>query len=162
MENWIFLIISLIIMIAGLIGTVLPLLPGIPLIYVGYVIYGFASHWQYYGLTAMIVWGAITLLIIWLDYYAGPLGAKKFGASSAGVWGSIIGGILGIVFLGLIGIIAGPFLGAVIGELLAGRNQRQALRSGWGTFVGFIGGSLFKIIVGLTMIGSFLWWVILK
>jgi uncharacterized protein YqgC (DUF456 family) len=41
--------------------------------------------------------------------------------------------------------------------LLSGNTQRSALRSGWGTFIGFLAGSLFKLVVGCVMIGSFLW-----
>jgi uncharacterized protein len=160
MSHFLFLVLSLLIMIVGLAGTLLPVVPGIPLIYFGYVIYGLASHWTDYGQNAMIFWGIVTILMVALDYYAGALGAKKYGASAAGIWGSIIGGILGVVFLSFIGLLIGPFLGAVAGELLAGKSRSEAWRSGWGAFVGFLAGSLVKIVVGISMIGTFLWWVI--
>jgi uncharacterized protein YqgC (DUF456 family) len=98
--------------------------------------------------------------MVFLDYYAGAIGARRYGASAPGVWGSVIGGILGIIFLGPIGILVGPFVGAVTGELLSGKTRRSALRSGWGAFIGFLAGSLFKLIVGCVMIGSFLWKII--
>ena len=40
---------SILTMAVGLAGTVLPILPGIPLIYLGYIIYGIATSWQNYG-----------------------------------------------------------------------------------------------------------------
>lgn len=156
----IFLItLSILTMAVGLAGTVIPMLPGIPLIYLGYIIYGIATSWQNYGQNAMIFWGVITVLTVLLDYYAGALGAKKYGASKAGVWGAIIGGILGIIFLGFIGIIVGPILGALAAELLAGKTLKEALKSGWGSFIGFLAGSLFKVIIGFIMIGTFIWWI---
>jgi uncharacterized protein YqgC (DUF456 family) len=154
------LIITLILIFIGLVGTLVPMLPGIPLIYVSFFVYGIASGWKNYGANAMIFWGIVTGFMIFLDYYAGALGAKKYGASMAGIWGSIIGGILGVIFLGFIGIILGPLLGAVIGELLSGKTQRDAWKSGWGTLIGFLAGSLFKLIVGFIMAGTFLWWLI--
>lgn len=160
MSETLFLILSLLVMIIGMAGTIIPFLPGIPLIYLGYIIFGLGTHWQHYGSPAMIFWGLITALTVFLDYYAGALGAKKFGASRAGIWGSIIGGVLGIIFLGFIGLVAGPFLGAVAGELMAGKSRNNAWKAGWGTFIGFLAGGLFKIIIGIIMIGMFLWWLI--
>ncbi len=153
-------ILAFFIMLVGLIGTIVPMIPGIPLIYLGFLIYGLFNHWIDYGAGAMAFWGVLTILSVVLDYYAGAIGAKKYGASRAGIWGAIIGGVLGILFLGFIGILAGPFIGAVTGELLVGRSGNSALRSGWGTLIGFLAGSLFKIILALAMIGSFLWWVV--
>jgi uncharacterized protein YqgC (DUF456 family) len=48
-------------------------------------------------------------------------------------------------------------LGAFCGELLSGKPHSSALRSSWGTLVGFLAGSLLKVIVGFSMIGSFIW-----
>jgi uncharacterized protein YqgC (DUF456 family) len=160
MTHALLIIATVIVMIVGLAGTILPMLPGIPLIYLGLIIYGVSTGWQAYSVNFMFFWGVVTILMVLLDYYAGAIGARKYGASSAGVWGSILGGILGIIFLGFIGIIVGPFLGAFVGELLSGKSRAHALRAGWGTFIGFVAGSLFKIVVGCIMIGNFIWKII--
>jgi uncharacterized protein YqgC (DUF456 family) len=160
MSVTILIILTILLMLFGLAGTILPFLPGIPLIYLGYIVFGLASHWDYYGLPAMVFWGIITLITVFLDYYASALGAKKLGASNYGIWGSILGGILGIIFLGFPGLIIGPFLGAVVAELLIGKTKKEAWKSGWGTFMGFLAGSLFKVVLGVVMISSFLWLVL--
>lgn len=154
------LIVTLLMMLAGLAGTVLPMIPGVLLIYAGYALYGLGTGWRDYGLGVMIFWGVVTLLMQLLDYYAGALGAKKFGASKKGIWGSIIGGVVGLLFLNIIGLVIGTFLGAVVGELLSGRTPGDAARSGWGAFLGFIAGSLFKLTTAIIMIGVFLWLII--
>jgi hypothetical protein len=159
MNRVILIIIVSSLMTAGLLGTFLPLLPGLPLIYLAFVVYGFFTSWVDFGINFMLVWGIVTLLLIFLDYYIGAMGAKKYGASPAGVWGAIIGGVLGIIFLGFLGIIAGPFLGAFIGEVLAGKTHASALRASWGTLVGYLAGTMFKVIIGIIMIGSFIWQV---
>ncbi len=154
------LIITLLMMLAGLAGTVLPMIPGILLIYAGYAVYGLATGWRDYGWGVMAFWGVITLLMQLLDYYAGALGAKKFGASGKGIWGSIIGGFAGLIIFNVLGLVIGTFLGAAIGELLGGRTAGEAARSGWGAFLGFVAGSLFKLTMAIIMIGVFLWLII--
>jgi uncharacterized protein YqgC (DUF456 family) len=154
------IIITVLIMLVGLVGTFIPFLPGIPLIYGCYIFYGLGTGWKAYGAGAIIAWTIVTAATMLLDFYAGSLGAKRYGASKAGMWGSILGGIIGTVAVGFPGLIIGPFVGAVAGELMAGRSHPEALRSGWGTIIGFLGGSLLKIAVGVVMIGTFLWWVV--
>jgi uncharacterized protein YqgC (DUF456 family) len=158
--NVFWIIITLLVMTAGLLGTVIPVLPGIPLIYASFLFYGVVSGWKFYGAGAMIVWGIITVMLIFLDFYTGSIGAQKYGGSKFGIWGAFIGGILGVIFFNFPGLIAGPFVGAVAGELIAGRTREEAFKSGWGTLVGFLAGGLFKIAVGIIMIGTFLWWVL--
>ncbi|MDE6183706.1 MAG: DUF456 domain-containing protein, partial [Rikenellaceae bacterium] len=54
--------------------------------------------------------------------------------------------IAGLFFLPW-GIIAGPFIGAVGGELLGGKNTGQALKSGFGSLMGFLFGTVAKCAV---------------
>jgi hypothetical protein len=152
--------ITLLIMAIGLVGTVLPVIPGILLIYAGYLLYGFATGWQAYGLAAIVGWSVVTALVLLLDVFAGAIGAKRYGATRFGTWGSLVGGLIGALAAGFPGLILGPFVGATAGELLRGRSHREALRSGWGTFIGIMVGSVIKIAIGVVMVGTFIWWVI--
>ncbi len=159
MEHF-FLAVALLFMIGGTLETLLPMIPGIPLVYLGYLIYGFASGWREYGLQTMLWLGLFTILIQVLDFYAGSLGAKRFGASKRGVWGSIIGALLGLIFFSLPGLVVGTFAGALFGEILEGRSLGEGVRSGWGAFLGLLAGSLFRIAAAVAMLGMFLWMVI--
>jgi hypothetical protein len=66
------------------------------------------------------------------------------------MWGSTIGLIAGLWF-GPLGIIIGPFVGAFVGEILANQDSATALRSAWGSFAGFLVGTLLKLIVCFVM-----------
>ena len=45
------------------------------------------------------------------------------------------------------GIIFGPFIGAIAGELLGGRDLPHAIKAGIGSLIGFLLGTLLKVIV---------------
>ena len=158
--NQFYFAITLVIMLVGLVGTVLPVLPGIPIIYLGYIVYGLLTSWSEYGLGTMILWGIVTLVTVFVEYYGSLVGARRSGSSILGIWGSFIGAILGMLIFNLPGLIIGTFLGAISGELMAGRPAAEALRSGRGALIGFLAGSLFKVVVGLVMIGTFIWQVL--
>jgi uncharacterized protein YqgC (DUF456 family) len=69
---------------------------------------------------------------------ASAIGAKKFGASRAGLFGAVAGGILGLIFFSLPGLILGIFLGALALELLVSRRDLgAALTAGVGALLGF-------------------------
>ena len=87
------------------------------------------------------------MLIQVLDYFIPIWGTKKFGGTKIGVWGSVIGMIVGLFFAPL-GIILGPFVGAIIGELIAGKETKLAIKAGFGAFIGFLFGTIAKLIVG--------------
>lgn len=131
-------------LLAGIVGCIVPALPGVPLAYVGLWLLHITDRaqfsWQF-----LLIWGIITVVVQVLDYIIPVWGTKKFGGSKWGTWGSMIGLLLGM-FLGPWGIILGPFMGAVVGELIAGKASSQALRAGFGSFVGLMTGTVIKLI----------------
>jgi len=142
----IFLIaLSGILMIAGFLGCILPILPGVPLSYIGLLFLHFTQKVQF-STEFLIFWAIIVVLISIADYVIPIWGTKKFGGSKKGVWGSTIGLIFGF-FLGPFGIIFGPFFGALVGELLDNKTQKDAIRAAFGSFVGFIIGTVSKLII---------------
>ena len=120
-------IVTLLIMAVGLAGTVLPFIPGILLIYAGYLLYGFATGWQAYGLAAIVGWSVVTGLVLLLDFYGGTIGAKRYGASRSGAWGSLIGGLIGTLAAGFPGLILGP-PGIIPGCLIPGLSDKTVCK----------------------------------
>lgn len=132
-------------LILGLLGCVLPMLPGPPLAYVALLLLQ-ATDFADFSLQFVLIMGLLAVLVTILDYFVPIWGTKKWGGTKAGIWGSIVGLLIGLLFPP-VGIIVGPFLGAVAGELIAGRNSDDALRAGWGAFVGFLLGTGIKLIL---------------
>ena len=130
------IIVGLILAIAGMVGCILPILPGPILSFCALILLSWIKNWQIFSQSFLMVMGAVTVLLILLDYVAPALGAKKYGASKFGLWGSVIGMIIGIFFIPPWGIIVGAFIGALMGELASGKTGRSALRAGWGILIG--------------------------
>ena len=145
-------IIGVILLIFGLIGCIIPAVPGPPLSFSAILILALVQGFAEPLTSNMIILMAfITVVVTVLDYVVPAAGAKKYGASKWGIWGSVGGMILGIVFFPPLGIIIGAFLGAVAVEILGGKEIEHALRAGWGVFVGTLLGTILKLTASFYM-----------
>ena len=150
------LIISLLVILGGLAGIILPIIPSTPLIWVGVFIYAACDGFETIGWSLLLILAILTIVSLVLDYLGGVIGAKKYGATRWGLIGSVIGGIVGFFMGGIVGLIFGPFFGAVSFELLFGKDLKSAFKSGVGTLVGFLGGVIIKLVISVVIIGIFL------
>lgn len=146
---------SFLLMLSGLIGVIVPFIPGAVLIFLGALL-----HRLGLGAEASVSWWTLggllllTLIAYALEFFAGSIGAKYFGATRWGIIGGLVGGIVGI-FFGLPGLIVGPLAGVMIGELYGGRHLRDATRSTWGTLLGGAAGLVAKLAISFAMIAWF-------
>lgn len=139
------IVIAFVLLVVGIIGCIIPMLPGIPLSYAGLLILHFTTSAQF-STNQLIVWLVVVIVLQVLDYVTPLLGSKYSGGSEYGNRGCIAGTLIGLFFMPW-GIIMGPFLGAVLGEMLGGRDLPQALKAGAGSLLGFLLGTLAKIVV---------------
>jgi hypothetical protein len=144
-------------MFFGILGGVLPVLPGPPIIWGASLIYAILTDFEDIGQSYLITFGLLTALVMLLDYVAGIYGAKRLGASRWGMVGAFVGMIVGVVIGTLPGFVVGPLIGAVAFELMIGRKMKDAMRAGLGTFLGFLGGTLMKVVISVIMVGVFIW-----
>jgi uncharacterized protein YqgC (DUF456 family) len=154
------LIVGFLLAITGIIGSILPILPGPILGWFGLLLLYLTKivpiNYTLLGITLVV---AIAVLV--LDYVIPSVGTKKFGGTKFGVIGTTIGLILGIFFFPPIGLIVGPFVGAFIGEMIYdSKNPKKALKVSYGSFIGFLTGTLLKFVVAVIFTGlyfSILW-----
>lgn len=151
-------IIGLLLMLVGIIGSFLPVLPGPPISWVGLLLLHLTNAVPM-NKTLLIVTAVIALLVTVLDYVIPAAGTKRFGGSKAGMWGSIIGLLVAIFFpiLGPFGIIIWPFVGALVGELSQNKDQNKAWKAAFGSFIGFLTGTFLKFLIALIYFGLFIW-----
>ena len=139
------MVLAIILMVGGIAGCVLPVLPGAPLAYAGLLLLHFTGL-AHFSTAQLIVWLIVVVVLQVVDYITPLLGSKYSGGTSFGNRGCVAGTLLGLFFMPW-GIILGPFLGAVAGEMMGGSDFPHAVRAGIGTLIGFLLGTLLKVIV---------------
>jgi len=116
------------------------------------------------------LWFVIFLLIAVsgevVDQVMVLIGAKKYGASRAGMLGAVIGGfaggILGTMIFPLVGSLVGVFIGcfslAYLFELLfSERSIDESRRAGFGALFGRVIASCYKLIAGFVLLALMAW-----
>ncbi len=138
------------ILLAGIIGCVVPVVPGPVLGYASLIVVSFGFGWTVFPTTTLIVMGVLTVVATVLDYLIPALMGKKYGASRHGTVGSVLGMLIGMLVFPPFGIIVGAFLGAVIGELVKDRSKtKESMRVGFGVVLG----TLLNMLVKLSLTG---------
>ena len=145
--------------LGGVIGTVFPALPGTVLIFCGFFVYGLITGFDSLSGWFFLGQGGLVGLSYLVDFLATAFGVKVFGGSKAAAWGAVLGSLL-VFVIGPIGILVGPLLGAIAGELIMGEQVKQALHSGFGSFLGFIGGVTVNLFLSGIMIAWFIWLIL--
>lgn len=140
--------------LVGLIGTILPMLPGSPLVFIGLLFGAWANDFEKVGWISLTVMAVLTALTFAVDFIATKIGVEKTGASSLAMLGAMIGTVLGI-FFGLFGVFVFPFIGAVLGEFIVKRDAIQAGKVGLGTWLGMVIAIAAKLGINFAMIGIF-------
>ena len=148
-------VLSVVLILAGLAGTLLPALPGPALVLAGIVLGAWVDGFQRVGAVTIALVSALAVLAWVLDYVAGLLGARRAGASPLALVGAAVGTVAGL-FMGLVGVLFMPFAGAVVGEMIARRDEVRALHVGIGTWIGLMLGLLAKLGLSLVMVGLFI------
>jgi len=143
--NYVLLIVSFFCLIIGVLGCVLPGLPGPPLAYAALILLELAISEVIFTKTLLIVLGLLIVLSMVLDYVLPLLGAKLYGATKYGLWGSFIGMIAGMIFFPPLGLILGILVGAIVGEIIAGKKYSAAFQAGFASVVASILTFVFKI-----------------
>ncbi|MBK7628274.1 MAG: DUF456 domain-containing protein [Bacteroidales bacterium] len=149
MSDYILLIFGILLMILGIIGCLVPVLPGPPISFIGLLLLHF-SRFGDFSNTALIILGAVTVIVTILDYVVPVWGTKKFGGSKYGTRGATVGLIIGL-FLGPLGMIIGPLIGAFVGEMIFKDDINYAMKAGFGSLLGFLTGIGLKLAAASVM-----------
>ncbi|MCI0482522.1 MAG: DUF456 domain-containing protein [Candidatus Dadabacteria bacterium] len=157
--DYVVLALYILISLAGLISLIFGL-PGTFIILGASVLYGWYGGFSDITVRVIIILVVLALAGELVEFLLGILGSKKYESSNRAIVGSIIFGIIGAVigapfFFGIgavIGAFAGAFAGAILMELSQGKKMDEAIKSGWGAFLGRVAGTISKGAVGIAMI----------
>jgi uncharacterized protein YqgC (DUF456 family) len=151
------LVISFLVMFIGVVGAIVPMIPGPPLVLAGAFIYAAFTKFSVVGWKVLLVLAVLAAVGVGLDYAAWALGAKRMGASRLGMWFGALGLVVGLFppFLPW-GILVGPLVGVGVGEAIAKRRAKPAVRASAGSLAGVLLGVFVKLFICFLMIGIFI------
>ncbi|MFO7981481.1 MAG: DUF456 domain-containing protein [Candidatus Aminicenantes bacterium] len=145
------IIIGFIFLVIGIVGCILPGMAGPPFSFLALILLSIAKKWEAFSVEFLLIMAGITVVVMVLDYVMPAAGARKYGSSRAGFWGAVIGMIIGLIYAPPLGMIIGAFLGAFVAEYIAGKPGIEALRAGWGVFLGVMVATIFKLVASGVM-----------
>jgi len=165
------LALTLVLMVVGLLGSVLPGLPGVTLIFLSALVYATLTDFRSVGAAILVILFIFAAVAFVADFVATSYGARRFGASNWGTVGGAIGGIagalFGLLFLGigsLFGLILGTIAGVFLGEYLkrtrqgqqgpgsTGSDWRRASHAAGGVLVGYLASAVIQGLLGLASV----------
>lgn len=145
---------TLLLILAGLVGSVVPLLPGTTLILVGVVLHKVLLP-ATVSTTAVVWIGVFWLCSVLADFACTLLGARVFGGSKWGMTGAGGGALVGM-FFSLPALLLSTILGAFAAEKLVGkRSHGDALKSGLGAALGFLVSTIVRALFAVAMVALF-------
>ncbi len=144
-------VLFIVIWLAALVATFVPVIPATIIIWVAALLHALLTGFQPLTVWYLAALGLLAVCAFIVDNVAGAWGARRFGGSRAAGWGALVGGLLGLA-LGPLGFLVGPVLGAIIAELLVSQKPPlDAIKSGFGTLLGMLGGIGAKLLIHLAM-----------
>jgi uncharacterized protein YqgC (DUF456 family) len=156
--------IGLILMALGFIGVIVPLLPGLPLLWVGALVWAWGDGFQHVGWPTLAVLAFIVVVGGLLDLLLASAVSRRAGVSWRAIGGAILGGLLGGIFLTwipILGTLAGALLGAVAGmwfvEYRIRGDEAAATAAVRSYLTGVAFATVINLLLALVMIGIFLW-----
>ena len=151
---------TLVIMLVGLFGLIVPVFPGIAVIWLAALGYGVTTGFTTLG---WVLFTVITILFITgavIDNILMSAKAHKEGAAWSSLALGVLAGILGTVFFPPFGgLIAAPLVVFLI-EYIRQRDFKKALLTLRGLAIGWGSAFVVRFLIGAAMIGVWLVWAI--
>ena len=152
--------ITLVIMLVGLFGLIVPIFPGITIIWLAALGYGVATG---FTTLAWVLFAVITILFITgavIDNVLMNAKAYQAGASWSTLFLGVLAGILGTIFFPPFGgLIAAPLVVFLL-EYLRQRDYKKAFASLRGMAIGWGAAFVVRFLIGVAMIGIWMMWAL--
>ncbi len=151
-------VITLIVMLLGLFGLIMPVFPGLVIIWLAALGFGLISG---FGTVGWVVFGLMTVLMLIGNISDGILMGKKameYGAAKSSMVLALFAGLFFSLILSPIGgLIVAPLV-LYLAEKHQGRSKEEALKTTKGLMIGWGWSFLLRFAIGLVMIGLWVIW----
>jgi len=143
------------------IALIKPIIPGVPVLWIGFLIYHFGINREELGLFFWIIMAIFTAFIFIVDFIANKYFLKKYGSTKTGERVGCLAVIVGSFIFPPFGLIIVPFISVFVTEKIQGKTTKEALKSSWATVISFLSSSLAKAILQIIMVILFFIFVIM-
>lgn len=155
---------TLLLILVGLIGAVIPVVPGALLIWFGILAWAIGERFQRIDVFTLIVLGVLALAATFSEYWLRPLAQTRAGFGWKQILAAFVGGIVGGILLSEIPVL-GTLFGAAIGSVIGTsaltywerKNFGEAVRAGKAYLVGCALSSFVEVLIALLMLAIFVW-----
>ncbi|WP_010098184.1 DUF456 domain-containing protein [Ornithinibacillus scapharcae] len=146
---WILIVVMFLL---SFVGLIYPIIPSVIVIWIGFLVYQFGINGDELGFLFWTIMVIFTVILFVADILANSYFVKKFGGSKWGERGAAVAVIVGSFVIPPFGIIIIPFIAVFIIEVMQKRTITDAFKASIGSLLGFLGGTLAKVIIQLVMI----------
>lgn len=155
---------TLLLILVGLAGSVIPIVPGALFVWLGVLAWGWAEGFQRIDWITLTILGILALLATFSEYWLRPLVQFRAGFGWKNILAAIGGGILGGFMLSeipILGTLFGAAVGSVIGTSAVTYVEKRDLRETWRAATTYLTGcalsSLIEIVSCLIILAVFVW-----
>ena len=135
--------------VAGMIGTVVPAVPGTLIVWVSILIYAIADGWASLGWGVFALITLIAIVTGTADYWLPLLGAKSTGASRRAMILGPVGALLGAIIgsLVVVGTLPGALIGYAAGLFLGQYSEKPDTKEATKAMVGGLAGYALSAVI---------------
>ncbi|WP_338472393.1 DUF456 family protein [Niallia sp. XMNu-256] len=151
----------IVLFVLSFVGIIYPLIPSIVTIWGGFIVYQFLINPNELSLWFWISMVVLSAVLIGSDIIANSYFVKRYGGSKTSERLAAIATIVGSFIFPPFGIILVPFLSVFVTEFILQKDGIKAIKIGFATIIGFLGGSIAKVLIQLIMIVWFILAVII-
>ncbi|NEU58005.1 DUF456 domain-containing protein [Halorussus sp. MSC15.2] len=151
-----FVLVALAILLAGVVGSVVPLVPGAGLSLLGIYLYWWSTGYAEPGPWALLAFTVVGVAAIVTDQFGGALAASAGGASTKTVVVATLVSVPLLFVAGPVGLVLGVAGAVFVAELYRTRSAEQGTRAAVFAAVGVLGSALVQLVVTLSLLVAFL------
>lgn len=151
-----FFLAAVTLLLAGVVGSVVPVVPGAGLSLVGIYLYWFSSGYAVPGLAVLVAFTLVGLTAIVADQFGGALAASAGGASMKTTALASVVSIPLLFVVGPIGLVLGIAGTVFLAEFYRTQSAGQGVRAATFAAVGVLGSAIVQLVVTLSLLVGFL------
>jgi uncharacterized protein YqgC (DUF456 family) len=152
-----FLVLAILLLILGIIGSFTPTVPGVLVSAAGILVYWWSTGYTEPGAIFLALTVILTALGLLFDWFSGAITAKIGGASNKTSYMAGAAGVIGFIFLGgPVGMLLAVAGSVFVREYLRTGDARDARKAGVYTALGILASAFTQVMITSFLLAGFL------